>query len=175
MSGDIADVLGHDFDTVNVPPAKGFDPIPAGWYPLEIEKAELRDTKAGTGKYLWSEMTVLGEKYAGRKLFVRITLVNPNSTAEEIGQRQLASLGLACGLKSVGSTDDLLGKVVEGRVKITKEKEKDREPDNDIAEYRAIGGQQPAQTAAPQQRQQAQSATPTQQPDPAATGKRPWE
>ena len=41
MSGDIAGLYGgNPVDTDRDDAATGFDPMPAGWYPFEVEKAE---------------------------------------------------------------------------------------------------------------------------------------
>jgi len=171
--GDIADIYGQGFDTGSVEPSTGFGPIPAGWYPVEVEAAEVKDTKAGTGKYLWLELSIIGDQYNGRKLFANINLMNPNEKAVEIGMRELAALGLACGLAAITDSHELIGKTIECRVKVEAAKG-DFDADNKVTAYRPLGGQQPAAApAAP-----ARNAAPQpQQPRPQAPapGKRPWE
>ncbi len=168
---------GAAFVPGNVPnAATGFEPIPPGWYPIMIEKAEVRDTKAGTGKYLWMETTVVGENFANRKLFPTITIQNPNQMAVEIGHRELAALGMACGLNAITSSDELLGKTVQAKVKIKKEKGYD--PDNEVNGWKPLDGAAPAPTApatttaAPATAAPAVTAT---QPAATGAGKMPWE
>ena len=62
MSHDISEALGGDFDAESIP-IPSYEPIPAGWYAAEIDKAEVRDTKAGTGKYLKLELVILDEAH----------------------------------------------------------------------------------------------------------------
>ena len=62
MSNDISEALGGDFDAESIP-IPSYEPIPAGWYAVEIDKAEVKDTKAKTGKYLKLEMVILDEAH----------------------------------------------------------------------------------------------------------------
>lgn len=176
-NGDIAAIYGGDFDVDSVDPATGFDVLPAGWYQCQIDKAEIKRTKAGTGQYLHLELTVVGETYNGRKLFPNINLQNPNMKAVEIGMRELAALGLACGLSVLTDTQELLGKVIEARVKV--EQQEGYEADNKVTAYRPVQGTaaaaRPASTpkpapAAPRPQPQAAAATTA-----APAAKRPWE
>ncbi len=172
--GNIADIYGGGFDTSSVEAASGFEPLAAGWYPVEIENAEIRDTKAGTGKYLKLELSVIGEQHNGRKLWPNINLMNPNAKAVEIGMRELAALGLACGLAAITDTDELLGKQIQARVKIKQEKGYD--PDNEVTAYKPLGS---GQTAAAPSRLAAQPAQPQPAAQPgsnrAGAAMRPWE
>ncbi len=186
--GNISNIYGGAaFDPNSVEPATGFDPLPAGWYQVEIENAEIKETKAKTGKFLHLELCVVGENYNGRKLFPNINLMNPNAKAVEIGMRELAAVGQACGLNAIADTNDLLGKMIEARVKVVSaDKSGNGEPDNVVTAYRPIGATPPARTQAPAN--QAQQQPPAQNQHrygntdrpPAAQGngaapKRPWE
>ena len=171
---DISDAIGGDFDTNSVPPATGFEPIPAGWYPCQIDGAEVKDTKKGNGKILAVELTIVGEEYAGRKLWPRINLVNPNPKAVEIGMRELSAIGQACGLAAITDTSELIGNVVLARVKVRQEE--GREPDNEVQGYKpteeiAPAAEKPAAKPAPT------AAKPVAKPAPTAAKatKRPWE
>ena len=155
MDNDISGVMGGTFDPNTVEGGGQFEPLPAGWYPVIIDKAEVTATKAGTGHYIKLAMSIVGETFANRKLFANINIQNPNATCVEIGQRELASLALGCGINALTSTDQLLGKTALVKVKIRKEE--GHEPDNDVCGYKAPGTQPPAaQAAAP--------ATPAVQP-----------
>lgn len=181
--GDISDVYGGAYSTDHPEASTGFDALPAGWYPAEIEKAEVRDNQKKTGKYLFCQFSVVGEKFANRKLFARITLMHPNEQAVEIGQRELAGLGQACGLAAITDSQELVGKTVQVRVKVVTEdynKQPLPEPDNEIKAYKANG----AATQAATQPTQAPRQAPPAQTAPAATGQpaaatsapsRPWE
>jgi hypothetical protein len=165
MSNDISEALGGDFDAGSVP-IPSYEPIPAGWYAAEIDKAEVRDTKAGTGKYLKLELVVLDEAHEGRRVFTQINLSNPNQQAVEIGQRELAALSMACGITSLRDSAELLQKQIDIKLKV--KKDEGREPENAVVGYR------PLTDAAP-----AASKPAAAKPKPAAasnaSGKRPWE
>jgi hypothetical protein len=133
--GDIGEVLGgKGFDTNSVPAATGFDPLPAGWYTVQVTGAEVKDTKKG-GKRLALELTVVGEHYEGRKLFPSINLANDNPKAVEIGMRELAALGLACGLQAITDTAELMDKIVAAKVAV--KQDEGFEPGNEVKAYKA--------------------------------------
>lgn len=169
--GDIAGACGGAVSTDRDDAATGYTPIPTGWYPAMVKAAEVKQTKAGTGSYLEVELEILGDRFAGRRIWARITLSNPSSKATDIGLRQLATLGQACGYASISDSKELLGKTIEMRVKVTPPRD-GYDAGNDVAAYRKLGsgGQQaPARPASPT----------TSQPAPAApaapAAKRPWE
>lgn len=166
MSNDISQALGGDFDASSVP-IPSYEPIPAGWYAVEIDKAEVKDTKAKTGKYLKLEMVVLDEAHEGRRVFTQINLSNPNQQAVEIGQRELAALAMACGVPALRDSAELLQKQIGVKVKI--KTEEGREPDNAVVGYRAVAEASPAPAAKPA------AAKPKPAAAPSAAGKRPWE
>lgn len=122
-------------------PRDEWDPIPAGWYPLTIREAEIKDTKAGNGKMLSIQTVVDGPNYNGRVVFANITLKNPNDKAVEIGRKQLDNLGRACGLSSLTDTDQLIGRRVEGKLTIQRSEEYGDQ--NEIRAYRARAGARP--------------------------------
>lgn len=183
---DIADIFPETggFDTNSVPASSGdFEAIPAGWYAAQIDAAEVRDTKARDGKYLHLELTIVGDKFNGRKLFPNINLANPNAKAVEIGTRELAGLGQACGLARVKDSAELLGHVVMVKIKV--KQDPGRDPENQVVAYKTAGeaGVPPVQEpapAAPAARPAAVAApkptpAPAAAPAAAAKPKRPWE
>lgn len=169
---------GEGFVTDNYE-KQDFSPIPPGWYSVVVEKAEIKNTNAGTGKYLSVQFCIYGQQYANRKLFTNINLLNPNQQAEEIGLRSLATLGAACGLHVIKDTEDLIDKCVQVRVKLNKEGD-----NNEISGYKAVDGAAPTTTpeptpdkkAAPETKQQAPAAPQnTRTQAPTQPKKRPWE
>ena len=96
----------------------GFEPIPAGWYLAEVVKSEMKDTAAGTGKYLTCQLKVVEGEHKGRYLFNLMNLVNPNQTAVEIAQKELASLCEACELDEIEDSTELHGITMAVRVAI---------------------------------------------------------
>ena len=165
MSHDISDALGGDFDASSVP-VPSYDPIPPGWYAVEIDRAEVKDTKAKTGKYLKLELVILDEAHEGRHVFTQINLSNPNQQAVEIGQRELAALAMACGVPALRDSAELLQKQIGVKVKI--KTEAGREPDNVVSGYRPLTDAAPA---APKPA----VAKPKPAAAPSVSGKRPWE
>jgi len=187
--GDIGEVLGGGkFDTNSVPAATGFDPLPAGWYTVQVTGAEVKDTKKG-GKRLALELTVVGEHYEGRKLFPSINLVNDNPQAVEIGMRELAALGLACGLQAITDTAELMDQIAAAKVAV--KHDEGFEPGNEVKAYKATTDAAeptaaPAKTPAPQTpaaRPTAPAKTPahaapaktTTTPPTSQKVRRPWE
>ena len=50
---DIASVMGGAFRPDSVDgAADGFEPLPAGWYPVDIDSAEMTETNAKDGYYI---------------------------------------------------------------------------------------------------------------------------
>ncbi len=139
MSGDIASIIGKDFDGEGVEAPNTFELIPVGWYAVEIENAEVKKTKTGGGSYLKLVHSIIGEDFNGRKVFHNITLTNENPQAVEIGMRDLEAIRLACGLATISDTTDLIGKQVEARI-VIKPPKGDFEADNDVKGWRAVGG-----------------------------------
>lgn len=167
MSGDIAGLFGGEaVSTDHAEAATGFDALPPGWYPVLIDSAEIKDTKAGNGKYLKLGLSVVGEKFANRKLWPNINLQNPNPKAVEIGMRELAGLGQACGLTAISDTAELVNKQIDVRVKIGKARD-GYEPGNEVTAY-ALPGSKTSGAQAPAARPPASAAA-------SDAPKRPWE
>jgi hypothetical protein len=100
-----------------------FQPIPDGWYRVEVKKAELKATKDGNGQYINVQYGVLGPSHAGRIVFDIINVRNASAEAERIGLAQLKRLKLAIGLPSLTDTDQLVGRNLEIDVKTQKSAE----------------------------------------------------
>ena len=88
----------------------GFEPVPAGWYIAEVAKSEYKATAAKTGHYLTCQIKILEpEEHKGRVVFNLLNLDNPNQTAVEIAQKELASMCEACGLDELEDSTELHG------------------------------------------------------------------
>lgn len=133
------------FDAQELPQGNSFEPLPAGWYPVEIVSAELKETKAGTGKYMSVGYKVTGESHTGRTVFGNINLRNPNPKAEEIGRQQLGDLMRSVGLARLTDTDQLIGMVCQ--IKLAIRKDEQYGDSNDVKAHKAYGAAPP--TAAP--------------------------
>jgi hypothetical protein len=179
---DISEALGEQFRPDDHEASTGsFEPLPAGWYPVQIESAEVVQTKKKDGLILKVMFTVVGDTFANRKLFSKINIQNPSQQCQEIGIRELAGLGRACGLATLDDSAELLEKFIQVKVKV--HADEGFEPDNRIVAYKAMDNAESAPKTAP-----AREAKPTarkvnvsqSKPEPAAAtakpaGKRPWE
>lgn len=141
--------LGQEFDVNAMPESTGFDPIPPGWYNVKIATADLKDTKAGNGKYINVRYDILGPTYEGRVVFGMITVKNPSEKAEEIGRQNLGDLMRAIGLAKVRDTDQLIGG--QCQIKVATRKSEEYGEQNEIKGWKALeGGTLPMPTAQPQ-------------------------
>ena len=87
-----------------------FTPIPEGErVPVMIVKSEIKDTKAGDGKRLLLWQKVQSGEYKGKTVFIGLNIVNPNPTAVEIAQKELASICEACGKVTITDSQELHG------------------------------------------------------------------
>lgn len=81
-----------EFDAEQVDPAKDFDAIPAGKYPVMITESEKVDNSSGNGWHIKLVMQVLDGPHKGRNLWHRLNLNNPNDKAVQISRGQLSSI-----------------------------------------------------------------------------------
>lgn len=140
--------LGQEFNEADMPESDSFEPIPAGWYMAKVAAAELKDTKAGNGRYIKLRFDIVGPSHQGRVVFANINISNPNPTAEEIGRKQLGDLMRSTGLAKLSDTDQLVGGNCSIKVSISKS---DQYGDsNDVKAYKAIEGSAPPKPAAKQ-------------------------
>jgi|TARA_R110000824_G_scaffold3524_4_gene16729 hypothetical protein len=146
--------LGETIDLNDMPVAekRDFDPVPAGWYTVAIAGAELRDTKAGTGKYISVRFDITGPEHQGRVVFTNLNTRNPNPKAEEIGRQQLGEIMRAIGVQKLEDTDELIGGNLS--IKVTVKNDPTYGAGNEVKGFRAIEGSvlpvsAPAPAAAP--------------------------
>ena len=99
--------LGQTFDASTVEPNSGFVVLPPGKYLAQITSSEMRATKDGQGQYLFLEVDILEGRYAGRKLFDRLNLVNANPEAVRIAQQTLSAICRAVGKLQVSNSEQL--------------------------------------------------------------------
>ena len=96
-------------DSLPKPTTGNFEPLPAGWYTVVVNGAEIKNTKAGNGQYIAVRYDVTGPTHQGRVVFGNLNIKNPNPKAEEIGRQQLGELMRAIGLSALQDTDQLIG------------------------------------------------------------------
>ncbi len=90
------------FDASQFQPAVALEPLPTGWYVGYMSASELKPNSANTGAYLETVYTILSPaQFAGRKLYDRLNLQNPNPTAVEIAHRTLSAICHAVGVIQV--------------------------------------------------------------------------
>ena len=101
----------------------GFDPVPAGDYPVIVVDSELKDTKAGTGKFLKVTFEIFEGPKKNQKLWAQYNLINPNPDAAKIGHSQLKALSEACGKPNAKDSSELHNVPLVARVIIKKSAE----------------------------------------------------
>lgn len=155
------------FDASQVPEQADFSALPEGKYVVIAIASEEKPNSKGTGTYLQFTFEVLdGPCCKGRRLWARLNLKNPSSSAVEIAQRELGAICRATGVIKPTDSSELHNKPILVTVKVEVDEVKKRE-NNTITKYEAVSGpvaQMPA--AAP-----AFSMAP---PPAAATGVAPW-
>lgn len=168
--------------------------LPNGIFKLEVETSEVKATSSGTGTYLATILSVLEpEEFKGRKIFNNnYNLENVNPVAQEIGQKQFASLCRAIGVTSVEDSEELhfrafVAKIGRGKPSVGKdgksypgraEIKRYYFPDEEIPEL-MIDENQPADEPVAANDNRAPAANDNRQqqasrPAAAATGSRPW-
>lgn len=161
-----------------------YEELPNGTYQLEIEASDVVPTKSGSGTVLKTTNVVIApEAYKGRKLFTQYNLENSNAQAQEIGQRQFASLCRAIGVDSVADSEELHFRAFTAKIGLGKPS-KDGQyparaeiktyffPDTGNVPEPAIDANQPTRPApAANDNKPAAAAA---RPAAAASGSRPW-
>lgn len=140
-----------------------FSALPAGEYVAFICASEMKPTKAETGHFLELKFEICEGQYAGRNIWTRLNLDNPNAQAVTLAQRELTSITKAVGKVAIADSDELHN--VPMLVKLDIEAGKDgKAPQNRVKAYASYGNR----TAAPKSAPAASQA--------ATTGsKKPWE
>ena len=118
----------------------GFDLLPEGDYIVAIEKADWKDTKAGTGKYINMQFNVIEGEKQGSKLFNILNLVNPNPVAVRIATQDLNKICAACNMSNVEDTDELIGIPMSVTVTIDENEGSDYPAQNKIIAYNNADG-----------------------------------
>tara|TARA_R110002074_G_scaffold64641_1_gene154195 strand:+ start:433 stop:900 length:468 start_codon:yes stop_codon:yes gene_type:complete len=142
----------NGFNALEIEPATSYEPLPADWYKVVITDTEEKPTKAMTGSYLQLTIEVIDGQHAGRKVFDRLNLKNPNSVAVEIAQRSLSSICRSINVNDPKDSIELRDKPLMVKLAV-KAADGQYGASNDIKEYAATGGATaspaPAAAAAP--------------------------
>lgn len=115
-----------------------FEALPPGWYTAKITEAEVKATKAGTGKYIRIRYDILGPTHQGRAVFGNLNIRNPNPQAEKIGRQQLNEMMSAIGLATLNDTDQLIGAPLQIKLKVRESAEYGNS--NDVSGYKSASG-----------------------------------
>lgn len=186
--------LGQKFDaTTHDTTQTEYENLPEGIYSLEVIQSEVAATQKGDGTMLKLRYSVIEpEEYKGRLIFGNITLENPNSTAQDIGQRFLASLCRAIGLSEIEDSEELHLREFRAKVGLgrpSKEKNPDGSPkyparveirklyfpdSDDMPEIGVTAGATPAPKPANDNKPASGDARTTGNGGAAATKSRPW-
>jgi hypothetical protein len=163
--------LGERFDSSTVEPRTPFEPLPAlDNVTLQIIDSEIKDTKAGTGRYVELTMELMDTDYVGRKIWERLNIWNENEKAVEIAKATLSAICRASGVGVVIDTEQLHWQPMAAS--ITLSKRKDNTWENRVAyhprEDAPAAAAKPAAVARP-----APTAAPSA--GPAKGGAKPWE
>jgi hypothetical protein len=152
------------FDAVShvAAPAPSREPLPRGMYQVIVTESAIKPTQAGTGEYIELTLQVSDGEFAGRRVWDRLNVSNPNKTAEDIAKRQLQELCLAAGISTLNETEQLHDIPVLAQIDI----ERKDQPRNRVLGYQAIGGAKPIAS---------QAARPASAPPTAKLAARPWE
>jgi hypothetical protein len=129
------------FDINELPESTNNEPLPAGEYPVVIERAEICETKAGTGKYLKLMYRVTGESFNNACVFGNLNIRNQNPKAESIGRQQLHGLMRAVGIAKMRDTDELIGR--ELKIKLVIKKDEEYGDRNEVKNWKPVGDSVP--------------------------------
>jgi hypothetical protein len=152
--------LGFTFDHTAVDQTDSFEPLPPGEYVVEVVDSEVRPTKAGDGAYISLQLRVVDGEYENRRIFTNINHRNPNPKAQAIGERQLAMLCTAVGLKhALEDVVDLHNVPVKAVILVEPAKD-NYGPRNSVRAYKPVDGAAPAVVAAAQTQASSKPAAP---------------
>lgn len=123
-----------------------FKPLPAGWYPAEIVKSEVKDTNAKDGKYIALKFRILENvdingvevQSEGRFVFTNLNIVNKSDTAVRLARSDLKAI---CG--AVGHEGELEDTVdlhnIDLQIKLSLKAETSEWPaKNEVKGYKAL-------------------------------------
>jgi len=113
--------LGGEFNAGDVDPAVAFEPLPAGWWAMEIVASEVQQAKSSDGQYLWLELETIETyhpQHKGRKVWARLNLWNANEQAMEIAQRELSAICRAVGEMRVADSEALHHKPLAVKLRV---------------------------------------------------------
>jgi hypothetical protein len=149
-------MAGLNFDARQVAPSEALDPVPPGWYNVQIIESEMKATANGNGSYLSLTFQILDGAHANRKVFTNLNLNNPNAAAVEIAYKQLSAICHAVGVIQVQDSTQLHGLPMMAKISVRPAKD-GYDASNEIKGFKknegggapVVGGAGPGAGAAP--------------------------
>ena len=154
-----------NFNANEVEPSRELDPIPAGKYVAVIVDSEMKDTRAGTGRYLQLEFEITDGEYAGRKLWARLNIENQKAEAVRMARADLSAICRAVNVLTPNDSADLHNLPLVIKVHVRKDKNTG-EISNEIRGYESKTAYRPEPKQAP--------AAPAGSQSVRVPGKPPW-
>ena len=154
-----------NFNANEVEPSRELEPIPAGKYVAVITDSEMKDTRAGTGRYLQLEFEITDGEFAGRKLWARLNIENQNAEAVRMARADLSAICRAVNVLTPNDSADLHNLPLVIKVHCRKDKNTG-EITNDIRGYESKAAFKPEPKQAP--------ASPATAQTPRVPSKPPW-
>jgi len=171
-----------DFDPNAQEANESFDPMPAGWYAMQIVESEMKESRSSSGQYLQLTFEMLEQahpQFKGRKAFERLNLINPNETAVRIARGDLTKICQSLGMMQMVTDSEVLHhKPIAVKLKI-RPASGQYEANNEICGYDGVANRIAAPGAAPAPAAQVAQAAPvaagapTGAPAPGSTP--PWQ
>ena len=137
-----------NFNANEVEPSRELEPVPAGKYVAVITDSEMKDTRAGTGRYLQLEFEITDGEYAGRKLWSRLNIENPNAEAVRMARADLSAICRAVNVLTPADSVDLHNLPLVIKVHCKKDRNTG-EISNEIRGYESRANYTPEQKQAP--------------------------
>ena len=134
--------LNEAFNVADLPASQDFEPVPAGWYSVDIKAADVKQTKSGTGEYIKLQLAITGPTHAGRVVFCNLNVRNANPDAEKIGRAQMGDVMRSTGITRLTDTDQLINKTLSAKLSV-KAATADYPASNDVKGFKAAGDAMP--------------------------------
>ena len=96
-----------NFNTEGIEIMEDFSPLPKGYYKAVIVSSEIKTAQSGKGQYLSLEFEIIEGKYSNRKIFSNLNIRHTNEVAQQIGQRELATICRAVGKNTIQDSSEL--------------------------------------------------------------------
>lgn len=142
-------MVAFNFNANDHDPQAGFEPVPADWYDVALEKSELVQTKDGQGGRLKVIMNILSGPFQGQKIFEGYNIQNKNQDTMDIAFRQLSALCHCVGKFTIIDTSELHGIPFKVRVILKDRTDANGNPTgektNEVRGYKDANGNPPGQ------------------------------